>query len=165
MDWIEFKKVTGKIVEKNKIILLLLLCGLFFMILPKEPDSLASDMQTEESEHDLQQSLSQILSKIEGAGKVEVLLTHRRGEEVVYQMDMDASDNDRGRDHREEVVIIRDSAREEKGLIRQINPPQYQGAVVLSQGANDPTVKLSLVEAVVNATGLPSNRVTVLKMK
>jgi len=94
-----------------------------------------------------------------------VLLTHRRGEEVVYQMDMDASDNDRGRDHREEVVIIRDSAREEKGLIRQINPPQYQGAVVLSQGANDPTVKLSLVEAVVNATGLPSNRVTVLKMK
>ena len=55
--------------------------------------------------------------------------------------------------------------RADPGLVRQVNPPEYLGAVVLCQGADNPSVKLSIVEAVSKATGLTTDRITVLKMK
>ena len=50
-------------------------------------------------------------------------------------------------------------------LLTQVEAPRYRGAVIVWQGGDNPTVRLSVVEAVSGATGLPSNRITVLKMK
>ena len=61
--------------------------------------------------------------------------------------------------------MVTGSDRSEKGLVRQINPPEYLGAVVLCQGADNAAVKLAIVEAVSKATGLSTDRITVLKMK
>jgi len=41
----------------------------------------------------------------------------------------------------------------------------YRGAVVVCQGGDNASVRLAVVEAVSNATGLTSDRITVLKMK
>ena len=62
-------------------------------------------------------------------------------------------------------MIVSDSARAESGLVQQILPPTYQGAVILCQGADSAAVRLALIEAVSNATGLSSDRISVLKMK
>ena len=43
--------------------------------------------------------------------------------------------------------------------------PTYLGAVIVCQGGDSPTVKLAIVEAVSNATGLSADKITVLKMK
>ena len=66
---------------------------------------------------------------------------------------------------RTRAVIITDSARNEAGLIKQINGPIYQGAVVLCQGADDPQIRLAITEAISKATGLGANQIAVLKMK
>ena len=58
-----------------------------------------------------------------------------------------------------------DSSRNETGLIRQIIPPVYRGAVVLCQGAENANIRLQIVEAVKSVTGLSSDHITVLKMK
>ena len=58
-----------------------------------------------------------------------------------------------------------DSDRNETGLVHQINPPVYLGAVVLAQGADNPVVKLSIVEAVSKVTGLGADKISVLKMQ
>ena len=43
--------------------------------------------------------------------------------------------------------------------------PVYQGAIILCQGADSPSVRLAITQAVSKVTGLPTDRIAVLKMK
>ena len=108
---------------------------------------------------DLQKKLSTILSQISGVGKVEILLTEAIGSDTIYQMDTRQNLGDA------DTVIVMDRNREETGLVKQILPPVYRGAVVVCQGADSASVRLSVVDAVKSVTGLSSDCITVLKMK
>ena len=114
---------------------------------------------------DLQQRLSNLLSQMAGAGRVKVLLTEATGEQIFYQEDRDTSTSDQSQTTRTDTVIVTDGTHSQEGLIRQVNPPTYLGAVVLCQGADQPSVRLAITEAVANATGLGYHKITVLKMK
>lgn len=105
------------------------------------------------------EQLSQLLSQIKGAGKVRLLLTEAAGEKTIYQTDRT------GQDQQSDTVIITGADRGQQGMVQQIIPPEYRGAVVVCQGADDPSVRFAIVEAVSNATGLSTDRISVLKMK
>ena len=168
MDWINISSKWMDYIKKYRYVALVLLAGLILMGLPegKKADENAPQVTNPSGQpQSLQDSLAQILSQIEGAGKVKVLLTAAAGEEVLYQMDEDIDQSENSRDVRRETVLITDAQRSQGGLVRQVNPPQYQGAIILCQGAGSPSVKLSVVEAVSDATGLTYDRITVLKMK
>jgi stage III sporulation protein AG len=62
-------------------------------------------------------------------------------------------------------VIITDSDRAQQGLISQVLPPSYLGAVIVCQAGDQPEVKLAVVEAVCDAVGLTADKISVLKMK
>ena len=109
--------------------------------------------------------LSDILCHIDGAGNVQVLLTTERGEETIYQTDSHTSVGGDNNSAQVETVIISGSERNQSGLIKQINPPTYMGAIVVCQGADSPIVRLAIVEAVSKVTGLGADRISVLKMK
>lgn len=160
MDWVKWKQGA----QRYKYVALILLVGIFLMVLPegKPPETV---QQPESREVSLQASLTQILSRVAGAGRVEVLLTESAGERVLYQTDEDASRSENGEDIRRSTVLITNGSREETGLVRQILPPTYQGAIVLSQGAGDARVRLAIVQAVMSVTGLTADKITVLKMK
>ena len=111
------------------------------------------------------QELTEILQQIKGVGKVKVLLTVSKGEKKEYQVDEDQSVTETGSDVRKETVIIRDAQDNEMALITQIISPEYLGAIVVCEGAYDANVKLAVLEAVAKATGLRSDRISVLKMK
>lgn len=166
MDWLAVKEKAGYFLRKYRYVLLILLVGIVLMCLPggEEPEQeRVSPEQTDgmSATPDPEERLRQILSQIEGAGKVEVLLTPLAGEETVYQTDEDLSANG----DRMETVIITDAQRAQHGLVKQVNPPVYLGAVVVCQGADRATVRLAIVEAVANATGLGADKISVLKMK
>lgn len=168
MDWISVSSKWMDYIKKYRYVALVLLAGLVLMALPEGEDAQENTIQAKEEtvcQENLEDALSQILSQIEGAGKVKVLLTEAAGEEILYQTDQDISQSEQGRDDRRETVLVTDTQRSQEGLIRQVNPPQYQGAIVLCQGAGSPAVKLSVAEAVSDATGLTFDRITVLKMK
>ena len=76
MDWIALKETGSSWVKRYKYLLLVLITGIFFMCLPsgKEPDAPLQSIE-EPSPQDLQDSLSEILSNLYGAGKVKVLLS------------------------------------------------------------------------------------------
>ena len=105
-----------------------------------------------------------MLSKVHGAGNVEVMLNVSQGEKTIYQVDEDLSEGDSSSSSQTQTVILSDSQRNEYGLVQQINPPTYLGAIVLCQGADDPVVKLALVDAVSKITGLNANQISILKM-
>jgi stage III sporulation protein AG len=102
---------------------------------------------------------------IRGAGKVQVLLTVAAGEEYLYQTNSDISTSANGSEARTDTVTVTDSQRNDTGLLRQVNPPVYLGAVVVCQGADRAEVRLAIVEAVSTYTGLGADRISVLKMK
>lgn len=167
MDRGDVKEFITELFRKYRWAALILAVGLFLMCIPDEPKQIAavSTQESDVQERSLQQELEILLSGLEGAGKVKVLLSISSGEKAYYQMDEDLSRNNDSLDQRKETVIISASDREEHGLLQRIDPPEYLGAVVLCQGADRATVRLMVVEAVATATGLRSDKISVLKMK
>jgi len=166
------REQIGKVTEylkKYRVAFLVLLAGILLMVLPEGTKRESAQSPPEETvpaaPDTLQNSLEKILCQIEGAGKVQVLLTEAEGEKTLYQTDNDTDVADGTRRQQQKTVIVTDASREEAGLIRQVNPPSYLGAVVLCQGADRAAVRLAIVEAVASATGLTSDKITVLKMK
>ena len=161
MDWGKVKSDILGFWKIYRLVLLVLLAGLCLMTIPEQKEEPVTTEASQIFQVSMEESLAEILSKIKGAGKVEVLLTEYRGKETIYQTDSQQSTDSL----RQETVILAGSDREEEGLVRQVNPPVYMGALIVCQGGDQPAVKLSIVEAVMDITGLSSNQITVLKMK
>lgn len=146
--------------KKYQYFFLVILVGVFLMLLPEKAEEPQLEIAPEETScPDLEQELSLILSCISGVGKAEVLLTEASGSDTIYQMD--AGQNQSNLD----TVIVMDGNRVETGLVKQVMPPVYKGAVIVCQGADSASVRLSVLEAVKSVTGLSSDCITVLKMK
>lgn len=166
MDWVTIKSRGMEGLKRYKYVLAVILAGIFLMALPEKKTEAPKTAQVPAAqEPSLQESLSELLSHLEGAGKVKVLLTQSEGSKTLYQTDEDRSAGETTTDRRIKTVLVTNSAREETGLIRQVNPPTYQGAIVLCQGGDNDRIRLAIVEAVANATGLTTDHITVLKMK
>ena len=147
---------------KYKYPILVVLVGLGLMLLPGKREAQPAPQPTETAQVlDLETRLSAILSQIEGVGQVQVLLTEESGRETLYQTDSQ-TDTDR---RTEDTVLVEDASRTESGLVRQTLEPKYRGAVILCQGADQPSVRLAIVEAVRCVTGLGADRISVLNMK
>lgn len=158
MDMESGKQQFITLLKKYQYVVLLILIGAILMLLPQKTEELPQNVSYEINEiPDLEIELSAILSKISGVGEADVLLTEAFGSDTIYQMDSAQNNSD--------TVIIMDRNREETGLVKQILPPVYQGAVIVCQGADSATVRLSVVAAVKSVTGLSSDCITVLKMK
>ena len=168
MDLTQLKKKAWDGLRKHKYALLVALAGVLLVCIPFDSDDEAvnqSPTQVQSSQvADIEQKLAEILSQLEGAGKVQVMLTTSASELTLYQEDGDLTGG--GEDSsRYDTVIIKDAQGNEMGLIRQVIGAKYQGAIILCQGAGKASVKLAIVEAVSRATGLGADQISVLKMK
>ena len=154
-------------INKYKYVALVLAVGIVLMLLPtgKQTVQEAESTTEEVSILSVEERLTQILRQVEGTGEVQVLLTEAFGEEIIYQSNNDISESDTSSTSRGDTVTVTDSERNEKGLIRQLNPPKYMGAVVVCQGGDQPTVRLAIIDAVSKVTGLGADKISILKMK
>ncbi len=147
-------------IRKYQYFFVILAVGVLIMLVPdkktEQPVSQSIEMPVQ---MDLEEELGNIISQISGVGKAEILLTEARGRETIFQIDsgQNASNQD--------TVILTDGDRSQAGLVKQVLPPVYRGAVVVCKGADSASVRLAVVEAVMRATGLSSDCITVLKMK
>ena len=168
MDRIDFTEKTRELFSKYKYVLLILCAGIVLMQLPErvttEHQSIAIS-ETPEPPATRADELEEILSQIDGVGKVKVLLTEADGAQTIYQTNEDTNRSSDSESRSVDTVIVTNSSREEAGLVRSITPPVYLGAIIVCQGGDIPTIKLSIVQAVSNVTGITSDRITVLKMK
>ena len=155
----ESGRQLGGFLKKYKYVFWVALLGIFLMLLPESTPHQEQPVIPETVPEDLEGELARILSAIQGVGRAEVLLTEATGENVVYQTD--TAQNSTNLD----TVIVRDGDRVENGLVKQILPPKYRGALIVCTGGDSPAVRLKVVEAVKSVTGLPSDCITVLKMK
>lgn len=168
MDLASIRTKITDLLKKYRYAAIVLLIGLILMVLPtkhSETPTQSAVHQEIQNNVSINEMLAEILSKIEGAGNVQVLLTMEAGEETVYQTDDNISVSENSSTTQTDTVTVTDSERNQTGLIKKINSPTYRGAIVVCSGADSASVRLAIVDAVSKVTGLNSNRISVLKMK
>lgn len=167
MEDIGFREKITACIKKYRYVILVCLIGIGLMILPGKEEQKAqvpSVTERTDASENTAEMLSDILKKLRGAGNVEVMLTIAAGEQRIYQTDTRGSSSDSG-SLQIETVIITSSDKNQTGLITQVLPEVYLGAIILCQGADDPSVRLAITEAVSDVTGLSTDKISVLKMK
>ena len=150
--------------KKYKFVLLVVLVGVILMLLPvssRTKETAAGDSQTPQEAFDLEaveQRMEEVLGKIDGVGKLRLMLTLQSGTRLTLAED---SQKDQDRTQRETVTLNRGSSQEV--VVTNRYYPVYQGAVVVCQGADSSAVRLAVTETVQALTGLPSDRIMVAK--
>jgi len=152
---------AAKAIKDNPYVLLILALGILLIMLPggekqtqtqpkAESSSIAEPSFSVAREQD---RLQKVLESISGVGKTEVLLsvksTARR--ELAYS--------------RDEAVIVSAGSGKEQVVEEGYSYPEYQGAVIVCQGAGSAAVRLQVYEAAAAFTGLDMSSIKVLKMK
>lgn len=131
-----------------------------------EPDR--SDTGEEYCERTARQ-LESILSQIDGAGRVRVMLTLKSGGVTQYQSDYDSETQTDGErtvtsSQQKTVILSRGSAYNEAAAV-QTEYPRFQGALIVSEGGGEPEVRFALTSAVSALLGLGTDKITVVKSK
>ena len=152
----------GNLWKKYKYVGLVVLAGLALMLLPGKKTA----AQTQESGgsfslEDTERRMEELLGRMDGVGRVQVMLTLKNGPELELAEDTDA--DERGQ-RRETVTLGRGSGTQDVVVTRE-RYPSYQGAVVVCEGAGDAAVRLALTEAVSALTGLSAERISIVQWK
>jgi len=152
--------------EKNKYVLIVLLAGLLIILWPSSRGSTPEPLPAgEQAESPLSFSLSEkeeriahALSHIAGAGDVIVVLSLRTSLEQEVAVDEDSAG-------RRETVTISTGTGTQSEVTLRYRYPEFRGALIVSEGADDATVRLQITQAVAALTGLGTDRITVTRMQ
>ena len=159
-------KTIGKTLKKFRYPALILLLGLGLILWPSRPKQDAAPPQPEPVQtQSLETRMEEVLSCVDGAGQVRVLLTRRTGDETVYQSDESLSRNGDAETSTLTTVMARGAGGTDVPVERMTVYGAYRGALILCTGADSAQVRLDLIKAVSGLTGLSSDRITVIKMK
>ena len=147
--------------------LLILMLGVCLMLLPADKHVTQEPAQSpiEIDDQNLEIQLEEILGQIDGVGSVEVLLTVKSGPEYAYQTNETKNKYADQYEQRTETVLITDGSGGEMPITVNTVFPIYKGALIVCQGADRAAVRLAVVEAVSDLTGLSSEHISVIKMK
>lgn len=154
---------------KYKLVLVVLAAGVLLMALPMGGGGEPVRQTTAQAEvFDLnatEEKFARALSQIEGAGEVTVILTVKTGSRQVLAESSEVSQTDKGVEESSSPVILSKGSGVQEAFALQEIYPQFQGALIVCAGGDDPQVKLKLVEAATALTGLGADKISICKGK
>lgn len=120
--------------------------------------------------------LEEILEKIEGVGKVKVLITYSQTNETIPMYNEDTSKKDTEEkdtsggtrkvtetDTKKEIIYQENSG-EKTPITQSVISPKIEGAVITAQGAGNAVVKTNIIQAVEAVTGISTHKIQVFSM-
>lgn len=161
------KKANGAFtkLKKNGLIAAALVLGAVLLLMPigssgsESADNSYGLSEPVFSLSEQERKIEEALSKIAGAGKVKVVLTLKSGTERMLASNEETNDSQ----SKVTYVTIQTGSGVQPVAVRY-NYPQYQGALIVCQGAGNAAVRLQITEAVASLTGLTTDKITVTKM-
>jgi stage III sporulation protein AG len=125
---------------------------------------------------ELEKNLASILSKIDGAGKVDVMITYEYGKEIIPAYEVKESENKNmesdsaggtrevmQRDYESKIAYQDEQGGLKKPIIIKNIYPSVKGVVVVAEGAKTPSVKEQILRAVQVLTDVPIHKIQVLE--
>lgn len=182
------KKKSSNILILVVVGLLFLICGSFFKDMStmgknKEPKPEEKNLQSTKEDKDknyeeeLQNRLKSTLEKIDGVGKVEVMINFESGEEKVPAVNVNNSTNktvekdteggvrNTTQENEGSNVVVTNNGDKTEPLIVKEYKPKIIGICIVAQGAEDSVTKLRISKAVVDLFNVPQYKVNVYPMK
>ncbi len=136
-----------------------------------------SDVESVETSGDTEKSIKQILSKINGVGKVEVLITYSESSQVVAMYneknnESQTKEEDKSGGTRtiqenttDKEIVYKEENGKKVPVTEKVVMPKMEGALIVAEGANNAEVKTNIIQAVEALTGLATHKIQVLEMK
>lgn len=142
---------------------------------------LASDTQmvqtsNNETSDDLVVKLEDILSKINGVGKVRVMITYSKTSQTVPLYNQDSSEKNTEESDKQggtrkitetgtkTEIVYKEVNGEKIPITQSVISPTIEGAIVTAEGANNITVKTNIIQAVEAVTGVATHKIQVFEM-
>lgn len=125
----------------------------------------------------IEKDIKQILSKIKGVGKVDVLITYsetsqtigmyneKYKESTTEEEDTNGGMRTIGEYNTEKEIIYKEENGNRVPITEKIIMPKMEGALIVAEGGDNAEIKTSIMRAVEALTGLPAHKIQVLEMK
>lgn len=167
----DLKKII-EILKKQKYLLIILAVGVLLMLVPGNKDengerSVSDGLKF--SVEDTEAKIKKTLESCDGVGRVMVTLSVTGGVESVYAEEEKISTRDRDGDFetdsdRRPSLVSEGSGKDSAVVIKELYP-EFLGAAIVCDGADNPRVCLNVINTVSSLTGISSERISVAKMK
>lgn len=121
-------------------------------------------------------NLEEILTKINGVGKVKVMLTYSQTSQTVPLYNQDSSEknteeNDKQggtrkiteTDTKTEIIYQEENGKKVP-ITQSIISPKIEGAIITAEGAGNASIKTNIVQAVEAVTGVATHKIQVFEM-
>lgn len=134
-------------------------------------------IETANTGDSLEKNLESILSKIEGVGEVNVLISYVESSEIIAMYNENTKntstqEEDSGGGTRivneidtQKDIIYKEENGEKVPITQKVISPKIEGAIITAQGASDATVKSNIIQAVEAVTGIATHKIQVFEMK
>lgn len=163
----DFKKLFKNTKNSHNIyLILILLVGVIFMLFPQS-DNNKKEEKTDETHISYEEDLERILSKIDGVGEADVMLTYLSSFEksIAYETNQNNNKKKDGDSivseelNSESNVVISSG---EPFVVKE-NYPKVQGVIVAAEGGGDMLVKQNIINAVTAVFSIAPHKVCVVK--
>lgn len=131
----------------------------------------------EQYKEKIEKQLEDILSQIDGIGKVDAMVYIKSGEEKVPVYNENASANTTeetdssggkrttNQNNTGSSVVVGNNGSSSEPFIKRVDAPDITGIVIVAEGVNDEYKRSTLVQTVCNLFDIPSSKVNVHPMK
>ena len=160
----------GNLIEKikqNKKIQYTLLAILISILIFVVIFSLSSDKNVDKENNaidiyvtNLENKLSETLSKVQGAGAVSVVITVESGMETVLAMKTTTTETSSGKETIETPILVNG-----KTVVLKENYPKIIGVLIVAEGGNSISVLNKIQQATVSLLNIDVNQIEILTMK
>ena len=133
----------------------------------KADDSSVTDVFPDDSDEykkQVENELTEILTKIKGVGNCEVMVTVEGTTEYVYAENLSEyndSAGDKVSGKRENEIVMVEQNGEKQALVKKIIKPEIGGVVIVCDGGGDTKIRERVLTAVSTALNISSGRICV----
>jgi stage III sporulation protein AG len=135
--------------KKTALIIFTAILGMLLILFsgtPAEKTEKASESKTEEM-IDWEEKLQKLLSTVEGAGRVRVMITYETSDEDVFAYNKDESFRENEEKFSSDYILVENNG-SETGLKLKTVYPEVKGVAVVCDGADDPVTKEQIISVI-----------------
>lgn len=169
------EKIKAFVNGDSKKIKIIVAVGLIGMLLILASEMLGSNERVQKADDttqfsyfeyttELENKLTDVISSIQGVGECRVMITLENTAESVYATNNENKSDDKSSNRKDEYVFYDSNNGETPVLIKEYLP-KVQGVTVVCSGGDDIAVKEKIIESVTSLFNIPTNRVSVSKIK
>ncbi len=154
--------VNKLISDKRAIVIIIFIFFMGIMLLGGNENEKENKVSNKE---ELNVKLEKILSDVEGAGKVKVLINYKQsGEKILaYDLESNTNEKDSQKENKSKSEVVYDGNK--MPVVLKEYMPKVEGVIIVAEGGDIEKVKKQLISGTMALLGIDEHKIEVLKMK